>query len=154
MLGAICRTTVDAPLCAELLKMDLSAQALWQRKTHLFADQVAIPRRVQPRAAGRARTVRGSGHGAGRARMRVPTCSARPAPRYAVLYRFHFSARRALARGVGDFFFGNQSGVLHRIHTLRLGALYRAPIRGPGRLYYVSKVDARCLCLCLGEGCV
>ena len=82
-----------------------------------------------------------SGHGAGRARMRVPTCSARPAPRYAVLYRFHFSARRAPARGVGDFFFGNQSGVLHRTPTGRLGALYRAPIRGPGRLYYVSKVD-------------
>ena len=58
MLGAICRTTVDAPLCAELLKMDLSAQALWQENTHLFADQVAIPRRVQPRAPGRARTVR------------------------------------------------------------------------------------------------
>eukprot|EP00966_Prymnesium_polylepis_P067686 1572395-Prymnesium_polylepis.1 len=36
--------------------------------------------------------------------MRVPTCSARPAPRYAVLHRFNFSARRAPARGVGDFF--------------------------------------------------
>eukprot|EP00966_Prymnesium_polylepis_P268412 6201154-Prymnesium_polylepis.1 len=45
-------------VCAELLKMDLSAQALWQGKTHLFADQVAVPRRVQPRAAGRAHKVR------------------------------------------------------------------------------------------------
>jgi hypothetical protein len=81
-----------------------------------------------------------SGHGVGRARVRVPTCSARPAPRYAVWYRFHFSARRALVRGIGDFFFGNQSGVLRRTSTGRLGALYCAPIRGPGRLYYVSKV--------------
>eukprot|EP00966_Prymnesium_polylepis_P007116 164168-Prymnesium_polylepis.1 len=57
--------------------------------------------------------------------MRVPTCSARPTPRYAVLYRFHFSARRALARGLGDC------------------ALYRAPIRGPGRLYYELRVKGR-----------
>eukprot|EP00966_Prymnesium_polylepis_P120293 2779986-Prymnesium_polylepis.1 len=71
--------------------------------------------------------------------MRVPTCSARPAPRYAVLYRFHVSARRALARGVGDFFFGNEHGLLQRTPTAHSGALYRAPIRGPGRLYDVSK---------------
>eukprot|EP00966_Prymnesium_polylepis_P255303 5898324-Prymnesium_polylepis.1 len=56
--------------------------------------------------------------------MRVPACSARPAPRYAVLHRFHFSARRAPARGVGDFFFGHKSCVLHRTPTGRLGALY------------------------------
>eukprot|EP00966_Prymnesium_polylepis_P316317 7309143-Prymnesium_polylepis.1 len=64
--------------------MDLSAQALWQEKTHLFSDQVAIPRRVQPRAAGAQDVLeRSAGHSAGRARMWVPTCSARPAPRYA-----------------------------------------------------------------------
>ena len=140
MLGAICRTTVDAPQCAELLKMDLSAQALWQEK-HTFS--LTKSQYLVECSRARQHVLVRSGHGAGRARMRVPTCSARPAPRYAVLYRFHSSARRALARGVGDFFFGNQSGVLHRIHTLRLGALYRAPIRGPGRLYYVSKVDTQ-----------
>ena len=138
MLGAICRTTVDAPLCAELLKMDLSAQALWQEK-HTFS--LTKSQYLVECSRARQDVLVRSGHGAGRARMRVPTCSARPAPRYAVLYRFHFSARRAPARGVGDFFFGNQSGVLHRTPTGRLGALYRAPIRGPGRLYYVSKVD-------------
>ena len=138
MLGAICRTTVDAPLCAELLKMDLSAQALWQGK-HTFS--LTKSQYLVECSRARQDVLVRSGHGAGRARMRVPTCSARPAPRYAVLYRFHFSARRAPARGVGDFFFGNQSGVLHRTPTGRLGALYRAPIRGPGRLYYVSKVD-------------
>eukprot|EP00966_Prymnesium_polylepis_P159892 3695543-Prymnesium_polylepis.1 len=33
MLGAICRTSADAPRCAELLKLDLSVQAFWQAKT-------------------------------------------------------------------------------------------------------------------------
>ena len=140
MLGAICRTTVDAPLCAELLKMDLSAQALWQEK-HTFS--LTKSQYLVECSRARQDVLVRSGHGAGRARMRVPMCSARPAPRYAVLSRFHFSARRAPARGVGDFFFGNQSGVLHRTPTGRLGALYRAPIRGLGRLYYVSKVDTQ-----------
>eukprot|EP00966_Prymnesium_polylepis_P230521 5334209-Prymnesium_polylepis.1 len=36
MLGAIRRTTFDAPRCAELLKMALSVQALWQEK-HTFS---------------------------------------------------------------------------------------------------------------------
>ena len=143
MLGAICRTTVDAPLCAELLKMDLSAQALWQEK-HTFS--LTKSQYLVECSRARQDVLVRSGHGAGRARMRVPTCSARPAPRYAVLYRFHFSARRAPARGVGDFVFGNQSGVLHRTPTGRLGALYRAPIRGPGRLYYPRRdIESRAM---------
>ena len=87
--------------CAELLKMDLSAQALWQEK-HTFS--LTKSQYLVECSRARQDVLVRSGHGAGRARMRVPTCSARPAPRYAVLYRFHFSARRAPARGIGDFF--------------------------------------------------
>eukprot|EP00966_Prymnesium_polylepis_P313310 7239570-Prymnesium_polylepis.1 len=114
MLGAICRMSADAPRCAELLKLARSVQAFWQAKSTFSLPK---SQRCVEHSRARQHVLVRSGHGVGRARMRVPTCSARPAPRYAVSYRLHFSARRALARGVGDFFPGNQSGVLHRTPT-------------------------------------
>eukprot|EP00966_Prymnesium_polylepis_P057352 1328253-Prymnesium_polylepis.1 len=68
--ATMCRAAQVGPLGAGVLA----------GKNHLVAAQVAAVRRVQPRAAARARTVR--------ARCRTcsdegSTCSARPAPRYA-----------------------------------------------------------------------
>eukprot|EP00966_Prymnesium_polylepis_P076989 1783841-Prymnesium_polylepis.1 len=65
--------------------MDLSAQALWQEK-HTFSLTKSQYLVLSAAARGRtcssgARTVRARCPDG--ARMRVPTCSARPAPRYA-----------------------------------------------------------------------
>eukprot|EP00966_Prymnesium_polylepis_P118905 2748398-Prymnesium_polylepis.1 len=69
MLGAICRSSANAPRCAKLLELALSVQAFWQAITTFSLPK---SQRCVERSRAHQHVLVRSGHGVGRARMRVP----------------------------------------------------------------------------------